>query len=276
MAGTLIICSTPIGNLGDVSERLAAALAGADLVYAEDTRRTGKLLSVMGITTPLRSYFLGNEQQRSSELAERLDRGETIALVSDAGTPVVSDPGLSAVRAAEKVGAEVTVVPGPSAVTALLAVSGFSGDRFVFEGFLPRKGDERAARVSLIGGEERTVIFFSTGNRLYADLTDISNATDPGRLIVVGRELTKLHEQVWRGTLAESLVAWEAGARGEISVAIEGAITQSGSVEAAVHDVLKLIEDGSPMSDAVKAAAQRHHLKRSDVYDAALAARSAR
>ncbi len=276
MAGTLIICSTPIGNLGDVSERLGAALAGADLVYAEDTRRTGKLLAVMGITTPLRSYFLGNEQQRSSELAERLERGETIALVSDAGTPVVSDPGLSAVRAAEKVGAEVTVVPGPSAVTALLAVSGFSGDRFVFEGFLPRKGDERAARVSLIGGEERTVIFFSTGNRLYADLTDISNATDPGRLIVVGRELTKLHEQVWRGTLAESLVAWEAGARGEISVAIEGATTPSGSVEAAVHDVLKLIEDGSSMSDAVKAAAQRHHLKRSDVYDAALAARSAR
>lgn len=276
MAGTLIICSTPIGNLGDVSERLAVALTDADVVYAEDTRRTGKLLSVLGISTPLRSYFIGNERQRSTELAERLGRGETIALVSDAGTPVVSDPGLSAVRAAERVGAHVTVVPGPSAVTALLAVSGFSGDRFVFEGFLPRKGDERAERISLIGGEERTVIFFSTGSRLHADLTDIAEATDPDRRVVVGRELTKLHEQLWRGTLAESLVAWEAGARGEISVAMAGITQRSGSLEVAVDDVLKLIDAGSPMSEAVKAAARHHHLKRSDVYDAALEARSSR
>lgn len=273
MSGTLIICSTPIGNLGDISERLVAALKDADVVYAEDTRRTAKLLAAVGAASPLRSYFLGNEQQRASELAERLREGQTVVLVSDAGTPVVSDPGLSAVRAADKVGAHITVVPGPSAVTAILAVSGFSGDRFVFEGFLPRKGDERKQRLSELAGEQRTAVFFTSGSRLHNDLVGIADLCDPGRLVVIGRELTKLHEQIWRGTLGAAVTEWNFDARGEITVALAGVTAQAGSLDEATADALKLIDGGMAMSEAVKTVARHHHLKRSEVYDAVLAGR---
>ena len=273
MSGTLTICATPIGNLGDVSPRLTAALDEADVVYAEDTRRTGKLLASLGITTQLRSYFVGNEAQRAVELARRLSAGERVVLVSDAGTPVVADPGLTAVRAAAEVGATVTTIPGPSAVTALLSVTGFSGDRFVFEGFLPRKGSDRVERIRQIAAEARTVVFFSTGRRLHADLSALGELVDDDRLVVVGRELTKLHEEIWRGTVAESLVKWAGEARGEISVALAGARATTGSIDTAVTEALALIASGDSMADAVRASAGRHQIKKSDVYDEVLRAR---
>lgn len=273
MAGTLIVCSTPIGNLGDMSERLVEALRTADVVYAEDTRRSAKLLAAVGSSAPLRSYFLGNEQQRAAELGQRLAEGDTVVLVSDAGTPVVSDPGLSAVRAAEGVGATITVVPGPSAVTAILAVSGMSGDRFVFEGFLPRKGDERSQRLADIAGEPRTVVFFTSGTRLHADLVGIADLSDSGRAVVIGRELTKLHEQIWRGTLGQAVGDWAFEARGEITVALGGAIAKAGSLADATYEAIGLIDGGMAMSEAVKTVARHHRLKRSAVYDAVLAGR---
>lgn len=273
MAGTLIVCSTPIGNLGDMSERLIDALRKADVVYAEDTRRSAKLLAAVGASAPLRSYFLGNEQQRAAELGQRLADGATVVLVSDAGTPVVSDPGLSAVRAAEAVGAAITVIPGPSAVTAILAVSGMSGDRFVFEGFLPRKGDERNQRLADIAGEPRTVVFFTSGTRLHDDLVGLAELSDSGRSVVIGRELTKLHEQIWRGTLGQAVEDWAFDARGEITVALAGAIAKAGSLADATDEAIGLIDGGMPMSEAVKTVARHHRLKRSAVYDAVLAGR---
>lgn len=169
MPGTLILCATPIGNLGDAPPRLGEALTSASVVYAEDTRRSRVLLRHLGVDRPLRSFFVGNEATRSEELAGRLQRGETVALVTDAGTPAVADPGFTAVRAAIEVGAEVTVVPGPSAVTAALAVSGLPTDRFVFEGFLPRSGKERRSRLESLAVESRTTILFAAAGRLVDD-----------------------------------------------------------------------------------------------------------
>lgn len=259
-----------------MSDRLKDALAAADVVYAEDTRRTSKLLAVLGINTPTRSYFVGNERQRSAELAQRLAEGANVVLVSDAGTPVVADPGFSAVRAADEINAAITVVPGPSAVTALLAVSGLSGDRFVFEGFLPRSGDERQERIGSMVADSRTTVFFSTGNRLSSDLADLAAVSAPDRRVVVGRELTKLHEHIWRGSMSEAVSEWSSPVRGEITVAIAGAERAAGSLDEAVTDALAMIDDGASMSDAVKGAAARHHLKKSAVYDAVLAARKSR
>ena len=153
MAGTLILCATPIGNLGDLSERAVDALSNADVIFAEDTRRTGKLLKHIGASVPMRSFFAHNEKSRLEEMTEHLEQGHTVVLVSDAGMPVVSDPGMTAVDAAIGVGATVTALPGPSAVVTALAVSGFDGDRFVFEGFLPRRGAARSVVVEAIGTE---------------------------------------------------------------------------------------------------------------------------
>jgi len=166
MTGRLVICATPIGNLEDASPRLRETLAGADVVFAEDTRRTGKLLERLGVDAKLRSFFLGNEQKRSIEIRSRLEQGETIALVSDAGMPAISDPGVAAVRAARSVDAVVSVVPGPSAVTAAIAVAGLGGDRFVFEGFLPRSGEERQRRVAVASTDDRPVVLFSAPSRV--------------------------------------------------------------------------------------------------------------
>ncbi len=274
MPGTLYVCSTPIGNLGDISERLKATLARVDVVFAEDTRRTGKLLSVIGVSVPLRSYFVGNEADRAEELAERLAAGEDVALVSDAGTPSVADPGLSAVRVALSVGAVVTPIPGPSAVTAALAVADVPTERFVFEGFLPRKGGDRTARMGDLATERRTTVFFTTGNRIGKDLTDLASRCSPSRRVVVGRELTKLHEEIWRGTLAESVEHWKDG-RGEFTVVLEGAAPESTvSIEEATVVVLGRIEQGVSMKDAVREVAESLGLRKRELYAAVLAERS--
>jgi len=274
VSGKLILCATPIGNLGDVSARLKTELTGADLIYAEDTRRAATLLQALDVRTKVRSYFLGNEDRRSEELAARLEVGETVALITDAGMPSISDPGLSAVNAARAVGAEVTVVPGPSAVTAALAVSGLPAERFVFEGFLPRKGKERTRRLSQLAAEERTAVLFSAKRRVVDDLTDLAEALGSERPVVVTRELTKAFEEVWHGTLADAAEHWAAGQpRGEFTLVVGGVVRQPADVDRAVAQAQNAIESGESMTDAVRRIASETGIGRRDLYEAVLRVR---
>lgn len=272
MAGRLIICATPIGNLGDSSSRLKAAFEAADVVFAEDTRRTAKLLRHLGVSVPQRSFFVGNEAERRSELEQRLAAGETVALATDAGTPAVSDPGAVAVQAAREVGAAVEVVPGPSAVTAALAVSGFSGDRFVFEGFLPRKGEARRTRISSIAIEERTVVLFVAPSRIAQDLEELTEACGSDRCVMVGRELTKLHEELTWCTLGEAAAMWSDDApRGEFTLVIEGAAQPPPDLDAALEAVSAARNRGAPLSSAVREISVAYGIQRRVLYEAALA-----
>jgi 16S rRNA (cytidine1402-2'-O)-methyltransferase len=267
MAGTLILCATPIGNLGDTTHRLAETLAGADVVYVEDTRRTAQLLRHLGVSAKMKSYFAGNERARNDELATLLVSGMTVALVSDAGMPVVSDPGASAVQVAIDVGASVTAVPGASAPVTALAISGFSGDRFVFEGFLPRKGSERVMRLASIAGDERTTVMFSATRRVDADLADLASHVAPDRKIVVTREMTKLHEEVWRGTVSEAAIHFaQDDARGEFTLVIKGATRVVPSLETAKETALGMIAKGDSLSHAVKESAMHHGVSRRELY----------
>jgi len=258
VTGSLIICATPIGNLEDASPRLQHTLAAADVVFAEDTRRTGKLLERLGVTAQLRSFFIGNEGERTVEIRSRLERGETIALVSDAGMPAVSDPGVAAVRAARSVGATISVVPGPSAVTSAIAVAGLGGDRFVFEGFLPRSGEERGRRIESVVHDERPVVLFSAPSR-------------------VTKEITKLHEEIWTGTLAEAVDRWttEVEPRGEFTLVIEPRPEAPPDLPAALDAVVERMGDGERLSNAVKEVAEVTGVSRRVLYEAALAARAA-
>lgn len=277
MTGRLIICATPIGNLEDASPRLQQTLAAADVVFAEDTRRTGKLLKRLGVSAQLRSFFLGNEGERTVEIRARLERGETIALVSDAGMPAVSDPGVAAVRAARSVGATVSVVPGPSAVTSAIAVAGLGGDRFVFEGFLPRSGEERGRRIESVVGDERPVVLFSAPSRVTKDLADLAAVAGGDRAIVVAREITKMHEEIWAGTLEEAVHHWtsEAEPRGEFTLVIEPRPETPPDVPAALDTVLERMGGGERLSNAVRDVAEETGVSRRGLYEAALAARKA-
>ncbi len=269
MTGRLVLCSTPIGNLGDVSRRLVETLDTAEIVYAEDTRRARTLLTHVGVTTPVRSYFVGNEAERSSEVAERLERGETVALISDAGSPGVADPGVSAVRAARQVGATVSVVPGPSAVTAAMAVSGLGGDRFSFEGFLPRRGASRTRRVDEMVDRDHPVVFFTTGPRIVEDLGDLA-AAGADRPIVVCRELTKAFEEVWEGRLALAATHWETATRkGEFTVVL-GAAPEPGpvSLDEAVALARSRVAAGEKISTVARDVARGTGVDRGDLYDA--------
>lgn len=269
MPGTLYVCATPIGNLGDVSERLRATLEAVDVVFAEDTRRTGRLLSALGIDTPLRSFFAGNEQRRGDELARRLSAGSDVALVSDAGTPAISDPGLVAVVQALAVGAPVVPVPGPSAVTALLSVSGLPSDRFAFEGFLPRKKKLRRGRLADLALELRTTVVFVAPHRAGEDFGDLEAALGATRRVVVGRELTKLHEEVWHTTLGEASARYsEEQPKGELVIAIAGAPAPEGDLAAAIADARTAVADGTRTKDAARAAAADHGVGTKAVYDA--------
>ncbi len=224
-AGTLVLAATPIGQVGDAPPRLAEELAAADLVAAEDTRRLRRLTSDLGITLTGRvvSYFEGNEAVRTPVLLEALLTGQRVVLVTDAGMPSVSDPGYRLVAAAVGADVRVTVVPGPSAVLAALAVSGLPVDRFCFEGFLPRKQGERSRRLEALAGEERTMVFFEAPHRTAAALAAMAGAWGDDRAAAVCRELTKTHEEIRRGPLAE-LVDWAAeGVRGEVTIVVDGA-----------------------------------------------------
>lgn len=277
MTGRLIICATPIGNLEDASPRLRQTLAAADVVFAEDTRRTGKLLERFGVTAQLRSFFLGNEGERTVEIRSRLERGETIALVSDAGMPAVSDPGVAAVRAARSVGAAISVVPGPSAVTSAIAVAGFGGDRFVFEGFLPRSGEARGRRIASIAQDERPVVLFSAPSRVTKDLADLATAAGDDRTVVIAREITKMHEEIWTGTLAEAVDHWTADVepRGEFTLVIEPCPESPPDMPAALDAVFERMAGGERLSNAVRDVAEETGVSRRVLYEAALAERAA-
>jgi 16S rRNA (cytidine1402-2'-O)-methyltransferase len=274
--GTLILCAGPIGNLADAPPRLAEALRAAAVIYAEDTRRARILLGHLGVARPLRSYFAGNEAERARELAARLAAGETVALLTDAGTPTISDPGLSAVRAALEAGAAVTGVPGPSAATLALAVSGLPADRFAFEGFLPRRGERRRARLRSLAGEERTLVIFCSPGRLVEDAADLAAALDTGRRCAVCRELTKLHEEIWRGTLGEAVQHWGANPpRGEVTLVVAGAPEAAPGLEEAVARVETRVASGDAVSAACRVVAEECGVRRRALYEAVTARRRA-
>ena len=276
MPGLLILCATPIGNLGDAPPRLKEAIAVADIVYAEDTRRSSKLLEALGVEQTLRSYFAGNEAARSSELAGHLADGATVVLLTDAGTPSISDPGLSAVHAAITVGAGVTVVPGPSAVTAALAVSGLPSERFVFEGFLPRKGGGRATRLAALATETRTAVLFAAKGKVARDLRDLADVLGADRTVVVVRELTKLHEEVWRGTLGEAALRWSetVAPRGEFTLVISGAVESDPEPADLLAAVADLEAAGVSRSEAVRQVAGLRGVSRRELYEMVIKGRA--
>jgi 16S rRNA (cytidine1402-2'-O)-methyltransferase len=271
-AGSLVVVSTPIGNLGDISERAALALRVADLIACEDTRRTGKLLSHLGISG-VKLLRLDKHRERAGVAAvvDVLAGRGRVALVSDAGTPAVSDPGERLVAAVVEAGHEVRAVPGPSAALAALVVSGLPTDRFTVEGFLPRRGRARTERLDVIAVDTRTTVVFESPHRSASTLSELAVRCDPERRVALCRELTKLHEEVWRGSLAEACEQ-ELDARGELVIVIEGADPTVGApdeidVESAVRDAL---DRGLSRRDAVAEVAAGLGVPKNDVYDVAL------
>src|SRR3954468_10765906 len=268
----LVLAATPIGNTADASPRLREHLETADVVAAEDTRRLRRLTEALGLRLSGRlvSYYDGVEQARIPGLLDELRAERTVLLVTDAGMPLVSDPGFRLVAAAVAEGLPVTVVPGPSAALAALAVAGLPADRWCFEGFLPRRAGERRRRLSALAHEQRTMVFFEAPHRIAATLADIAATVGSDRRAVVCRELTKTHEEVRRGAVA-ALAEWaDGGLRGEITVVVAGATpTQDHAAPAdRAEEVEPLVATGSPRRDAVDAVAAEHGLARRVVYDA--------
>lgn len=271
MAGRLILCATPIGNLSDASPRLAESLRSADLILAEDTRRSSTLLRSLGVKKPLRSYFAGNENRRAVELVDLLKGGKTVALVTDAGTPTISDPGVSAVSAAREAEAVITVVPGPSAVTAALAVSGLPSERFIFEGFLPKKGAARAERLAALATETRTAVLFVAPHQLIDDLNGLA-AVAPNRPLCIARELTKVFEEIQWSTPAAAVDEWaEREILGEFTLVLGGGTSLEPDLEENVAAVLSEIDRGIQMSEAVRSVASRSGVARRTLYEEVLA-----
>lgn len=272
----MIVAATPIGNLGDASPRLREVLATADVIAAEDTRTLRALASrldveLSGAVVALHDH---NERDESVRLAARASEGATVLLVSDAGMPTVSDPGYRVVAAAIAAGVEVSVVPGPSAVLAALAVSGLPSDRFSFEGFLPRKPGARDGFLAALSHEARTMVFFESPHRIAASLAAMAQAFGPQRRATVSRELTKLHEETMRGTLAGLAERAEQGVRGEIVVVVAGAERAEPTLEDAVAEALAAAAAGERLTEACARIARGSSLTRRDIYDAALAAQS--
>jgi 16S rRNA (cytidine1402-2'-O)-methyltransferase len=240
--GALVLVATPIGNMADLSQRAVDALRDADAICCEDSRRTGKLLERSGIArrAPLLVVNDHTEAGRIGEVLARLGRGERVAVVTDAGTPGISDPGERLVRAASEQGFAVEVVPGPSAAVAALVVSGLPTGRFVFEGFLPRKGGGRSQRLETLATEPRTIVLYEAPHRLGRTLADLAEAMGPDRHVAIARELTKLHEEVLRGTLADAL-AWASAnePRGEHVLVIDGAPPADAATDDEVLDAVR-------------------------------------
>lgn len=270
VSGSLVLVGTPIGNLGDLSPRAVEALASADLVCCEDTRRTGRLLEHAGLQgVRLRRVDEHTEAAAVTDLLELLAGGAAVAVVTDAGMPALTDPGGRLVAAAAEAGHTVTVVPGPSAGLAALAISGLSAGRFCFEGFLPRKGKARAERLGQIAREGRTTVVYESPHRLQSCLEDLAEVCGPSRRGVVARELTKLHEEVARGSLAD-LCEWAAGpVKGEVVIVIEGAreeVTEATDDELRVA-VESLVAGGASRKDAVEMTAAARGMSRRDLYN---------
>jgi 16S rRNA (cytidine1402-2'-O)-methyltransferase len=272
VAGILHLVGTPIGNLGDLSDRARETLASVALIAAEDTRRTGRLLKGLGIETPLLSMFEGNEDERAARIVERLEAGDDVAVVTDGGMPSISDPGYRVVRSSIDRGIEVRVVPGPSAAIAALVLSGLPTDRFAFEGFLPRRPGDRARRLREVRNDPRTLVFYESPRRVHTLLQEIVTILGD-RSVAMCRELTKLHEEVVRGTTQELLAALGDGAlKGEVVVVVEGDRDGEAPDEPALREeVRRLVEGGMRTRDAARAVASRHGASANDLYRAAIA-----
>ena len=273
MTGVLTLVATPIGNLGDLPPRAVEAFQTADLVCCEDTRRTGSLLKHLGVhVAELRRLDDHTEYDAIPQILDRLRSGEQVVLVSDAGTPGISDPGERLVAAAVDAGLTVTSVPGPVAAIAALVASGLPSGRFVFEGFLARKGQERSAQLAAIAAETRTTVFYESPNRLAATLAALAEVCGGSRRAVVARELTKLHEELRRGSLVE-LAEWAGtGVKGEVVVVVAGAEAPAELDDDALLERLRgLLADGSSRRDAIDRVAAETGVRRGRVYDLALA-----
>ena len=275
MSGTLYLVPTPIGNLGDISRRMAEALTQADFIAAEDTRVTVKLLNHLGIKKPMVPYHRHNCQDMGGVVADRLLAGESCALVTDAGTPAVSDPGEELVARCVQLDIPVVSIPGPCALVTALAVSGQPTGRFTFEGFLPMNKKNRRARLEQLRGEERTLIFYEAPHKLAATLRDLADTLGPDRPVSLCRELTKLHEEVVRTTLGAAAERYrDEPPRGEFVLVVRGAEPRE-EAPADWEDGLLLVErlreaEGLSLRDAVKRAAKELGLSRNELYDRAV------
>jgi 16S rRNA (cytidine1402-2'-O)-methyltransferase len=275
-AGRLVLVGTPIGNLGDLSPRAVDALRDADLVVCEDTRHTGRLLQAAGVTArKLLAAHDHNEAAQIGTVLERMRAGETVAIVSDAGMPGISDPGERMVRAAADAGIEVVVVPGPSAAVAALVLSGLATGRFVFEGFLPRTGSARTERLALLADERRTIVLYEAPHRVARTLADLAGAFGGDRQVALARELTKLHEEVWRGTLEDAVAhVADVAPRGEHVLVVDGAPPAQPASDADLSSALaRLLADGVSTRDAVAEVASAFDVPKRRVYALATARR---
>jgi 16S rRNA (cytidine1402-2'-O)-methyltransferase len=277
VGGVLRVVATPIGNLVDPSPRAAETLCEADLVLAEDTRHTGRLLAHVGSTVGQLSLHEHNERERIEQVLSRLAEGATIALVSDAGTPAISDPGYRLVAACVAAGERVEAVPGPSAMLAAVVASGLPTDRITFDGFLPRKGRARRERLEELATERRTMVLFASPHRVAEDLSDLAGALGADRRAALARELTKRHEEVRHGTLAELAERVGQSVRGEVTLVVQGAppaaADPAGPAEL-VGRVRELMATGLDKKQAIAAVAEAAGRPKREVYQAVVDAGS--
>jgi 16S rRNA (cytidine1402-2'-O)-methyltransferase len=273
MTGTLVLVATPIGNLGDLSRRAVETLQHSSLILCEDTRHSGKLLSHAGISgVRLAVCNEHTEIERSRDVLSLLDVGETVTMITDAGTPGISDPGSRLVRAVIDAGHAVSAVPGPAAFVMALVISGFDTTRFVFEGFLPRSGRERATRLAAIAAEERTTVMYEAPHRIERTVNDLAAACGPQRCVAVARELTKIYEAVWRGSLdAAAAHLGSTAPRGEYVIVLEGAPRRGDVSDDEIRSALYLALAGHSRKDAVAAVVGQLEVPKRRVYDLALA-----
>ena len=278
MSGRLVIAATPIGNIGDASPRLREILAAADVIAAEDTRRLLNLVKALevDITARLLSYHDAVEQEKVPAVIRELQSGKLVVLVSDAGMPVVSDPGYRLVNAALDAGLTVDVIPGPSAVLAALAISGLPSDRFTFEGFLPRKSGERSTRLGELASERRTMVFFEAPHRAHATIDDMCSVFGVDRRLAICREMTKTFQEVIRGTLGEVRSRTEGDPiRGEVTIVVEGLV---GALPISDAEVAAMVAHeqaaGLARNAAIAAVAKRIGRNRQQVYDIVLASKA--
>ncbi|MBW4535527.1 MAG: 16S rRNA (cytidine(1402)-2'-O)-methyltransferase [Pleurocapsa minor HA4230-MV1] len=268
--GKLYLVGTPIGNLEDITLRAIRILQSVDLIAAEDTRRTGKLLQHLAISTPQISYNEHNHHSRIQELINRLQQGASLALVTDAGMPSISDPGVELVQAAIAHQITVIPIPGPTAVISALAASGLPTDRFIFEGFLPLKQSDRQARLELFRSETKTIVLYEAPHRILKTLQDLLAVVGDRREIVLARELTKIHEEFWRGNIAEAIDLYtnERQPKGEYTLVIEGAAETSliNSQAELKQELQQLLAQGMTRSQASRQLAKLTSLSRREIY----------
>jgi len=265
----LYVVATPIGNLEDITLRALSVLASVDVIAAEDTRRTRVLLSRHGLDKPLVILQEHNEEQYAPKLVERLIRGDSVALVSDAGTPLLSDPGFRLVQLAIEAGVEVVTVPGPSSVTAALSISGLATDRFTFEGFLPARSAARRKRLSGLRNEARTMVFFESSHRIEESLSDLAAMFGEDRLIAVCREMTKVFETILRGPVADVLGLIKADAnqrKGEFVLVVAASEANEDEKFTAALDMARALQEYMPASQAARVAAKLHDVPRRELY----------